>query len=81
VLAALAVPDILRFASNQPDGYPNGLQPQDRTTDLLIKLILNLSSFTDGTSVKTYCTQFPFLGPPLQLGSGSNPTLNPQSCP
>jgi hypothetical protein len=81
VLAALAVPDILRFASNQPDGYPNGRQPQDRSTDLLIKLILNLSSFTDGTNVKTYCTQFPFLGPPLQLGSGSNPTLTPQSCP
>lgn len=80
LLASLAVPDILRFASNVPDGYPNGRQPGDRTTDLLLSLIVNppQGAFTDGTSVKTYCSVFPFLGPPLQLGSTQ---LNPQTCP
>ena len=81
LLASVAVPDVLRFASNVPDGYPNGRQPADRTTDILISLILQLPGFTDGTSVKTYCSVFPFLGPPLQL-SGSSPfQINLQSCP
>jgi hypothetical protein len=81
LLASVAVPDVLRFASNVPDGYPNGRQPADRTTDILIGLILQAPGFTDGTSAKTYCSVFPFLGPPLQL-SGSSPfQINPQSCP
>ncbi len=81
LLASVAVPDILRFASNVTDGYPNGRQPSDRTTDLLISLILQIPGFTDGTATKTYCTVFPFLGPPLQL-SGSTPfQIIPQSCP
>jgi hypothetical protein len=81
LLASVAVPDVLRFASKVPDGYPNGRQPADRTTDILISLILQISGFTDGTSAKTYCSVFPFLGPPLQL-SGSSPfEINPQSCP
>jgi len=36
LLASVAVPDILRFASNAADGYPNGRQPADRTTDQVI---------------------------------------------
>jgi hypothetical protein len=81
LLASLAVPDVLRFASNVPDGYPNGRQLADRTTDILISLILQLPGFTDGTAAKTYCSVFPFVGPPLQL-SGSSPfQINPQSCP
>src|SRR5215212_6319757 len=44
-LAAVAVPDVLRFASNAPDGYPNGRQLFDRTTDLLISLILQIPNF------------------------------------
>jgi hypothetical protein len=81
LLASVAVPDILRFASKQPDGYPNGRQLADRTTDILISLILEVPGFTDGTGAKTYCPAFPFLGPPLQL-SGSTPfEINPQSCP
>jgi hypothetical protein len=81
LLASVAVPDILRFASNLPDGYPNGRQLADRTTDILISLILQLPGFTDGTSAKTYCSVFPFVGPPLQLSSGSPFQINPQSCP
>jgi len=47
----------------------------------LIGLILQAPGFTDGTSAKTYCPGFPFLGPPLQL-SGSSPFLvDSQSCP
>jgi Domain of unknown function (DUF4331) len=63
LLTAVLVPDILRFTSDAPDGYPNGRLPSDRTSDLLIRLILNLSSFTDGTATKTYCPTFPFLRP------------------
>jgi Domain of unknown function (DUF4331) len=81
LLASVAVPDILRFASKLPDGYPNGRQLADRTTDILISLILEVPGFTDGTTAKTYCQVFPFLGPPLQL-SGSTPfEINQQSCP
>jgi hypothetical protein len=77
----VAVPDILRFASSLPDGFPNGRRPADRTTDVLISLILQIPGFTDGTAAKTYCSSFPFLGPPLQL-SGSAPfEVSPQSCP
>jgi hypothetical protein len=77
LLASVAVPDILRFARNAPDGYPNGRQPSDRTTDLLITLILNLPSlFNDGTATKAYCNNvFPFLRPPLQPGGAA------QLCP
>jgi hypothetical protein len=81
LLASVAVPDVLRFASQQPDGYPNGRQLADRTTDILISLILQLPGFTDGTSLKTYCPQFPFLGPPLQLSANSPFEINSQSCP
>jgi hypothetical protein len=82
LLASVAVPDILRFTSDAPDGYPNGRRPADRTTDLLIQLILNLPSFTDGTPTKTACPAFPFLRPPLQLSAGPpfNYTSNPQTC-
>lgn len=75
LLASVAVPDTLKFAVNQHDGFPNGRQLQDRTTDLLISLILQLPGFTDGTAAKTYCSVFPFLGPPLQPEGGI------QSCP
>jgi hypothetical protein len=75
LLASVAVPDILRFASKQPDGYPNGRRLADRTTDILISLILEFPGFSDGTDAKTYCPQFPFLGPPLQLSA------NAQTCP
>jgi len=81
LLASVAVPDVLRFASNAADGYPNGRQPADRTTDILISLILQLPGFTDGTSAKTYCSEFPFLGPPLQLNSSAPFQISSQSCP
>ena len=81
LLASVAVPDVLRFASQQPDGYPNGRQLADRTTDILISLILQLPGFSDGTNVKTYCSLFPFLGPPLQLSGNSPFEINSQSCP
>jgi hypothetical protein len=82
LLASLAVPDVLRFTTDAPDGYPNGRLPSDRTTDLLIQLIFNLSSFTDGTTQKTYCPAFPFLRPPLQLSAGPpfDYDSNPQTC-
>jgi hypothetical protein len=92
LLAAVAVPDVLHFSSTQTPGYPNGRLPSDHTTDLLISLILNVPGFKDGTSAKHYCmaspefpsqaAMFPYLGPPLQLGSsGQTPDQNPQSCP
>jgi hypothetical protein len=53
----------------------------NRVTDVLISLILQIPNFTDGTAVKTYCSVFPFLGPPIQL-SGSAPfQFAPQTCP
>jgi len=81
LLASILVPDILRFASNANDGYPNGRRPQDRTSDLLISLILNVPGFTDGTTTKTPCLGFPFLRPPLQLGTALPFDSNPQTCP
>jgi hypothetical protein len=81
LLASVAVPDTLKFALNLPDGFPNGRQLGDRTTDLLISLILQLPGFTDGTAAKIYCTGFPFAGPPLQL-SGSPPfEIVREDCP
>src|SRR4029077_6718288 len=71
LLTSVLVPDILRFASNIADGYPNGRRPADRTTDVLISLIIQVPGFTDGTAAKTYCSVFPFLGPPLQLGASA----------
>ena len=81
LLASVAVPDVLRFASKSPDGYPNGRQLADRTTDILIGLILQIPGFTDGTSAKTYCSVFPFLGPPLQLNDSAPFQIASQSCP
>jgi Domain of unknown function (DUF4331) len=81
-LESVVVPNILRFAMDAFDGYPNGRLPSDRVTDLLTTLILRLTNFTDGTTTKTYCPGFPFLRPPLQL-SGSAPfdyDSNPQAC-
>lgn len=87
LLASVAVPDVLRFASNAPDQYPNGRRPQDRTTDLLLTLILQ-QPVNDGTKTKDPCPGFPFLKPPLQLGTSypyddipSPYSDNPQSCP
>ncbi|MBV8294308.1 MAG: DUF4331 family protein [Mycobacterium sp.] len=82
LLASVAVPDTLKFALNLPDGFPNGRQLGDRVTDLLLRLIVQLpQDFTDGTLVKTYCPEFPFAGPPLQL-SGSTPfEISRQTCP
>jgi hypothetical protein len=80
LLASVAVPDTLKFALNLPDGFPNGRQPADRTTDVLISLILQIPNFTDGTSVKTYCSGFPFLGPPLQLSGTAPFKIIPQTC-
>jgi len=81
LLASVAVPDVLRFASNLGDGFPNGRRPADRTTDVLISLILQIPNFTDGTATKTYCSVFPFLGPPLQLSDAAPFKIIPQSCP
>jgi Domain of unknown function (DUF4331) len=81
LLASVAVPDTLKFALNLPDGFPNGRQLGDRTTDLLINLILQLPNFTDGTAAKTYCTAFPFAGPPLQLSGTAPFEISGQACP
>jgi hypothetical protein len=81
LLASVAIPDILRFASNVADGYPNGRRPADRATDVLISLILQIPGFTDGTAAKTYCSAFPFLGPPLQLSATAPFNVIPQTCP
>jgi len=84
-LAAVAVPDVLRFARNAADQYPNGRVPSDPTTNLLISLIvqtnkLGVTNFTDGTMPKPYCVGvFPYLKPPLQLGAGG--ALVQDSCP
>jgi uncharacterized protein DUF4331 len=81
LLAALAVPDVLHFASNVPDGYPNGRRTADRTTDLLISLIVQVPGFTDGTSAKQSCPAFPFLAPPLQLNGTTIPPVQPTPPP
>jgi hypothetical protein len=81
LLASVAVPDTLKFAINLPDGFPNGRQLFDRTTDLLITLILQVPGFTDKTPAKHYCTAFPFLAPPLQLTDGTAPLDQPSPLP
>jgi hypothetical protein len=86
LLASLAIPDVLRFAENLPDGYPNGRQLTDHTTDLLISLIvqtdkLGVPKFTDGTQPKESCPAFPFLGPPLQLNDSTIPPTQPNPPP
>src|SRR5438093_11295856 len=81
LLAALAVPDVLHFASNVPDGYPNGRRTADRTTDLLISLIVQVPGFTDGTQSKQSCPTFPFLAPPLQLVGTTLPPVQPTPPP
>jgi len=65
LLTAVLSPNILRFAQNANDGYPNGRRPQDRVSDLLITLLLQLQ-INDGTTTKTPDPGFPFLKPPLQ---------------
>ena len=92
LLASVAVPDTLKFAINISDGFPNGRQLFDRTTDLLIRLILQTDklgapNFSDGTSAKHYCLHsidfpndpiaFPFLAPPLQLTGTTIPPVQP----
>jgi len=67
-LASVALPDTMKLAFNLPDGYPNGRQLADRTTDTLISLILQIPGFTDGTPTKTGCPSFPYLQPPTQVG-------------
>jgi hypothetical protein len=47
----------------------------------LINLILQIPGFTDATAVKTYCSVFPFLGPPLQLSGTAPFKIIPQTCP
>jgi hypothetical protein len=47
----------------------------------LIGLILQIPGFTDATQPKTYCSQFPFLGPPLQLSGTAPYQISPQTCP
>ena len=88
LLASLAIPDVLRFASNVLDGYPNGRRLADHTTDLLIQLIVQtdrlnppISPFTDGTQPKESCPNFPFLGSPLQLNSTTLPPMQPSNPP
>jgi hypothetical protein len=81
LLASVLMPDTLKFASNFPDGFPNGRQLPDRVTDVLISLVLQVPGFTDGTSSKTYCAQFPYLGPPLQLSEHGPFQIVPQICP
>ena len=81
VLASLAIPDVLRFASNVGDGYPNGRRLTDPTTNLLISLILQLPGFSDGTEPKESCAAFPFLAPPLQLTDATVPPVQPQPLP
>jgi hypothetical protein len=91
LLASVAVPDTLKFALDLPDGFPNGWQLFDRTTDTLISLILQVPDFTDGTSAKHYClpsptfpqtpAKFPFLAPPLQLTDGAVPPAQPSTLP
>lgn len=49
--------------------------------DVLISLILQIPGFTDGTAAKTYCSAFPFLGPPLQLSATAPFNVIPQTCP
>ena len=81
LLTSILVPDTLKFAANVPDGYPNGRQLADRVTDVLISLFLQVPGFTDGTSSKTYCSQFPFLGPPIQIKNSAPFGASPQTCP
>ena len=81
LLASLAIPDVLRFAANVADGYPNGRQLQDPTTNLLISLIVRLPGFQDGTQPKPSCPAFPFLAPPLQLTDATLPPVQPTPLP
>lgn len=84
LLQTLMVPDTLKFATGVLDGYPNGRRPEDHVTDLLIQLILQIPGFTDGTTGdKSFCPDFPFLAPPLQLNGTMVPPAqpNPVPCP
>src|SRR2546423_15658839 len=65
LLTSIMSPNILRFAQNANDGYPNGRRPQDRVSDLLNTLMLQ-KQVNDGTTTKIPDPSFPFLKPPLQ---------------
>ena len=66
-LAAVAVPDTLKFDVTKPDGFPNGRKLGDRVIDILLTLILNTPT-TDGTPGNDvpFLQEFPYLAPPHQ---------------
>jgi len=78
ILAAVALPDTLKFNVSQPDGFPNGRRLQDRPVDLELQLITGNPAVTDGTAAlqtaKVYLSTFPYLGPPCQAAApGTTP--------
>lgn len=67
ILASVAVPDTLKFDVTKPDGFPNGRQLTDRSTDIILSFVFN-KAVTDGTPGNDVplLSRFPFLAPPHQ---------------
>lgn len=68
ILAAVAVPDTLKFDLSQPSGFPNGRLPEDDVIDTLLQLILGNPDATDGVDANDvpFLDDFPYLAPPRQ---------------
>jgi Domain of unknown function (DUF4331) len=67
-LAAVAIPDTLKFDLDADDGFPNGRALEDDVIDTLFSLIFNGDPpTTDNVANDSeFLDEFPFLAPPVQ---------------
>ena len=67
VLASVALPDTLKFDAGQPDGFPNGREPDDDVVDTLLSLVAG-ASIGDGVAANdaAFPAAFPYFAPPHQ---------------
>jgi hypothetical protein len=72
ILAAVAIPDTLKFDRSKPDGFPNGRRPKDDVIETLFSLIFGAAGQTRGIddgvrrNDRKFPNDFPYLGSPNQ---------------
>lgn len=72
ILAAVAVPDTLKFDVTLPDGFPNGRRLPDDVIQTLLSLVFGAPNATTGVddgvaaNDKAFLSVFPYLAPPFQ---------------
>jgi hypothetical protein len=67
ILASVAVPDTIKYDPEQPDGYPNGREPDDDVIDILLSLVVGTPvGDSVGSNDLAFPTDFPYFAPPHQ---------------